>query len=78
MSDARARLAALLDQLGPDELAVMEMVAHGLVRGRQVYGELDVATDRRDLHAELGAELRDALVYAAAGLLRLQRTEGAR
>lgn len=69
----RARVAGITELLGADELAVLELVAQGLARGRAVYGELKVATDRRDFRAEAGDELRDAIVYSAAELLRLQR-----
>jgi len=68
----RERLQALCEGLGEDEVAVLCAVAEGLARGRHVYGELHVAHDQRDWHTEAGEELRDALVYAAAGLIALQ------
>ena len=71
--ELRARLVAIADKLGPDELAVLEMIAVGLARGRTIYGELRVDTDRRDFRAEAVEELRDTLVYVAAELLRLRR-----
>jgi FixJ family two-component response regulator len=71
-TESLARLTAIAAQLGPDELTVLEMVAAGLAHGRAVYGELDLAHDRRDFRAEAGDELRDALVYLAAELLRLR------
>ena len=71
--EARLRLAGLAELLGPDELASLELCAHGLVRGRDVYGALNVATDTRDMRSEAIQELRDTMVYAAAGLLRLHR-----
>lgn len=73
VADLRSRIIGQLELLGPDELAATELVIAGLVRGRQVYGELDVATDTRNLAAETREELRDALVYSAAALLRLTR-----
>jgi hypothetical protein len=69
----RARIGALAELLGPDELAVLEMVAQGLARGRAVYGELDVVRDRRDFRAEAGEELRDAMVYLGSELIRMHR-----
>jgi hypothetical protein len=69
----RARIADFLGQLGPDELEVTLLVVEGLARGRIVYGELRVAHDGRDFRAEASAELRDAIVYVAAELLRLRR-----
>jgi hypothetical protein len=73
VAEARTRLAGIAELLGEDEIAVLEQVAVGLAAGRKVYGELVLATDRRDFRAEAGAELRDAIVYSAAELLRLQR-----
>lgn len=71
--ELRARLVAIAEHLGPDELAVLEMIAAGLARGRTTYGELRVDTDRRDFRAEAVEELRDTLVYVAAEVLRLRR-----
>lgn len=69
------RLADLAALLGPDELEVLIAVAEGIARGRRVYGQLEIDRDRRDFAAEAGAELRDALVYVAAELVRLQRRQ---
>lgn len=66
-------LQRLVRDLGPDEVAVLLEVARGLQRGRAVYGELELATDRRDFAREALEECRDGLVYAAAGLVRLRR-----
>lgn len=74
IADTRTRIAGLVDLLGVDELEVIELVAHGLVRGRAVYGEMLVEADRRDFGHEGCAELRDALVYIGGDLLRLLRT----
>ncbi len=57
-------------ELGTDELRVLVLVAERLRIGQRRYGRLDVATDRRDWHAEAGDEVADASVYAACGLLR--------
>lgn len=73
LADARRRIVGVIDLLGRDELEALELCAHGLVRGRDVYGELRVATDVRDLRAEALEELRDAMIYSAAGLMRLTR-----
>lgn len=73
LADARGRIAGKVALLGADEIDVVEMVIDGLVRGRAVYGELQVAIDNRDLAGEAAAELRDALIYSAAGLLRIRR-----
>ena len=60
-------------ELGDDEMDVVLEVMRGLVGGRQVYGELDLDTDKRDFAAEGGEELRDLIVYAACLKLRLDR-----
>lgn len=73
LHEIRVRLAAIAEQLGPDELAVLEAVAEGLSRGRGVYGELRLGVDRRDFRAEAAEELRDALAYVGAELVRLRR-----
>lgn len=70
------RLAASLEGLGLDELRVLERVAAGLVTGREAYGEMKIASDSRDFVDEATQELRDALVYFGAGLVRLQRRRG--
>jgi len=75
---ARARVVALVDQLGLDELAVLERVGEGLARGRAIYGELDIAADRRNFVNEGIEELRDLLVYFGAGLLKLERSRRSR
>jgi hypothetical protein len=63
-------LMACAAQLGADELAVLVLVAERLVRGRQIYGELNLATDVRDFRREALEEAADMAVYAAAALLR--------
>jgi hypothetical protein len=76
LADVRLRITGQLELLNMDELEAVELCVHGLVRGRDVYGALHVVTDSRDMKAEAVAELRDTMVYAAAGLLRLHRTRG--
>ena len=79
LADRQARISALVLLLGLDEIAVLELVAHGLARGRTVYGELHLASDARDMTSEASEEIRDALVYLGAQLVRLMRhTGGAR
>lgn len=70
LGDRLATLTAFAGGLGDDELRVLEMVARGLDRGREVYGPLVLATDERDFGAEAFEEIRDALVYVAAAMLR--------
>ena len=57
-------------QLGPDELRVLVTIAERLVAGRAQYGELVLATDRRDFTIEASEEALDAAVYLAARLLK--------
>jgi len=59
--------------LTEDELAVVEFVLEGLRAGRHVYGPLDVEGDGRDFIDEALQELRDAMVYLPAQIMRLQR-----
>lgn len=56
--------------LGADERRVVVEVARRLAAGRATYGELELATDRRDLESEAGEELLDACVYLAAHAIR--------
>lgn len=56
-----------------DEREVLALVVDGLERGRPVYGQLDVAGDKRDFEAEALQEVRDAAIYAAAGIVRRRR-----
>lgn len=72
--DTATHIADYLAMLGQDELEVVLFVVEGLARGRAVYGELDVASDRRDYRREAGEEVRDALVYLGAELVRLRRS----
>lgn len=66
---AQDRLLALARQLGPDELAVLILVAERLAKGRKRYGTLDIATDRRRFPVEALEEAADGLVYAAVALI---------
>jgi len=59
-------IAVRLAMCSPDELRVMDRVLAGLERGRDVYGPLDLSTDKRAWRDEGAAELRDLLVYLAA------------
>jgi hypothetical protein len=71
--EARSRVASMSALLGLEELHVLELVAQGLARGRSTYGELRMADDARDFTSEAVAELRDAMVYVGAQLLRFHR-----
>lgn len=65
-------LRGFIATLKADELEVLFTVAQGLVKGREVYGTLRVTTDNRDFGAEALEEVRDALVYVGAKLVRYQ------
>lgn len=67
---ARDRILSALEGLGPDELAVLALIAERLATGRRQYGELRLSTDRRDFGREALEEASDGLVYVAAALLR--------
>ena len=69
---ARQRLLGIAQVLSAEELDVLLAVAEGLMTGRQVYGPLDPAKDRRDFVNETLEEVRDALVYIGAELVRVR------
>lgn len=75
-TDARDQVLAALEQLGADEIEVLAEVAAGLQRGRGVYGELRIDTDRRDHDREALDEVRDGLVYAAIAAIKRRRAAG--
>lgn len=64
------RLSTITARLRTDEIAVLTLIAERLLRGRERYGELRVATDRRDFVREALEEAADGLAYAAAALMR--------
>jgi hypothetical protein len=69
----RHELEDVLDDLGPDETRVLTSIAHRLRQGAEVYGELEIAFDRRDFRKkEAREELEDALVYLACAWLKAQ------
>ena len=68
--NALDHLLSLASGLGPDEQAVLLIVAERLTVGRQRYGTLDVATDGRRFGIEALEEAADGLVYAACALMR--------
>jgi hypothetical protein len=71
---SHARLITLAERLRPDEVAVLELIAERLLQGRRRYGDLHLATDRRDFGREALEEAADLAVYAAAALLRTKGT----
>lgn len=66
----RARVVAVVEALGADELRVVLFVAERVRAGREVYGALDVANDGRDFRRERDEELADTIVYSACEALR--------
>ena len=61
-----------------DELAIIEILADAsrrLQQGRDVYGPLEVSTDRRDFLREAYEEILDFSIYISAQLVRLSRLE---
>jgi hypothetical protein len=71
--DDLADVLAIIATLGHDEILVVREVVVGLKQGRQVYGPLDLQSDRRDMVGETLEEVRDALVYVGAALVRGKR-----
>jgi len=64
------QLTTVAEGLGPDELAVLLLVAGRLRRGRGQYGNLDVSQAPRCFRIEVLEEAADGLVYAVAALMR--------
>lgn len=64
------QLNGVAAMLGPDELAVLLLVAQRLAKGRRQYGELHIGSDRRCFPVEALEEAADGLAYAAVALLR--------
>jgi hypothetical protein len=58
-------IASRMESFSPDEKRVIERIVQGIERGRDVYGPMDLASDRRELEAEAADEARDWLVYRA-------------
>lgn len=63
--DARGELIRITDELEPDAVEALLVLAWRLVEGRRRYGPLDLAHDRRDWRHERAEELADALIYTA-------------
>lgn len=68
-----AHLISYAQQLEPDALKVLALLADRLVKGRETYGDLQLAKDKRNLNKECLDEVLDGLWYAAAGLLKASR-----
>jgi hypothetical protein len=61
--------------LNKNERAVLEMVERRLKKGREIYGELDIDTDRRDFVQETLEECIDGMVYLAVKLMQLKEVK---
>jgi hypothetical protein len=61
---------AIAKELGDDELDMAVEGARRLLMGRTQYGELCLATDKRDPMAEASPELADYFVYKAWASLK--------
>ncbi len=66
----RAALGDACEQLGPDELRVLRLIAARLEVGRRQYGQLDTTTDRRNWMAESRDEMFDGCVYLALATMK--------
>lgn len=67
--DARRELAELQAQCSYDELRISLVWARRLHAGRQVYGYLDLARDKRDWKRERAEEYIDLAIYDACDQL---------
>jgi hypothetical protein len=65
-------VARKMAHLNAEELGVVDQIVDGLLRGRDVYGELAQRTDARDYLVEGIAEARDQAVYLAMQIQRLR------
>lgn len=59
----RKELDTLLEKLGPDEVMILVRVARRLEFGRIRYGDMKLASDKRNFMKEAMEELLDWLVY---------------
>lgn len=59
------KLSALLATFGPDEIEAFYFIARKHAAGRERYGELVVANDKRDFMMEAAEESTDLISYLA-------------
>lgn len=64
------QISRIAETLAPDEQLVLLEVAQRLALGRQVYGPLAIADDRRDMIQEAHEELLDGAIYLAVATIR--------
>jgi|GEM_PF-6799835 len=67
-----AQVALAASRLDADELEILLFVAQGLLVGKAQFGTLEVESDGRDFAVEALEEVRDALVYVGAKLLKVR------
>jgi hypothetical protein len=70
-------LSGIVASLGPDEHAVLLVLARRLARGQRAYGLLSLRDDKRNWRTERAEELEDALVYTAIAEVAASLKEGA-
>jgi hypothetical protein len=69
---ARRNIHHILDDLNEDEARVVLTFARRISAGRDAYGPLDLARDRRDFRKEAGEEALDLAAYLAFELVRVK------
>ena len=67
------QLAALIPDLGDDELELLLLIATRLWDGQRRYGRFDLDRDRREFDREALEEVADALVYSGVALVHRRR-----
>lgn len=81
-AEKRIEIEAILAELNGDEQAVVINIALKVGRrvllGRQQYGALNLATDRRNWRDEIEAELLDGNIYVEFEALKGERMGGKR
>jgi len=65
-------IARRLQLASHDELRVVDQILTRLELGRERYGLLDIARDRREWRRELGEELLDAVIYDTIETIRAE------
>ena len=69
----RDEIADTLDDLSGDELLLVRLSVERLTAGRRVYGQWNIAGDKRDMDREALEEAIDLAHYIAARLLQTGR-----
>jgi hypothetical protein len=67
------KIIAKLNDLGADELRVVDLIVDRLASGQVTYGNLAVDEDERNFVRETVEEVADASIYSVIKLIQLQK-----